>query len=122
MKFKKRINRINEDFENLAEFFDYVKKEFKRDYNVRVTGIPGGGGMITLETKSMNPFTPDFIHINIETDPLNIKDFSDFITLHLNFNYDLEDEKIMLRNLRNMIDEIDDRLRDCRDSIIARTL
>lgn len=119
MRFRKHIN---EDFENLVEFFDNVKKEFRSDYIVRTSGIPGGGGMITLETKSMSPFTPDFIHINIETDPLNIKDFSEFITLHLNFNYDLEDEKIMLKKLRNLIDDIDDRLKDCRDGMIARTL
>ena len=119
MKFKKTLNRsrINEDFENLEAFFDAVKKEFKGDYTVRTTGIPGGGGEIALETKDRRPFTPDVIYVNLNTDPTNIKDFSECIELHLNFNYDLKTENQMLKKLRGIIDNISSRLTDCLEQI-----
>ena len=118
MKFRKTLNRrINEDFENLNTFFEIVQKEFKSDYYIGATGIPGGGGEITLEPKDRRPFTPDVVYVNLDTDPTNIKDFSECIELHLNFNYDLKTENQMLKKLRGIIDDISSRLTDCLEQI-----
>lgn len=118
MKFRKTLNRrINEDFENLEAFFDAVKKEFRSDYTVRTTGIPGGGGEIALETNERSPFTPDVIYVSLGTDPTNIRDFSECIVCHLGFNYDLRSEKQMLKKLRGIIDDISARLTDCLEQI-----
>ena len=119
MKFRKTLNRrINEDFENLEAFFDAVKKEFRSDYTVRTSGIPNFGAIIILiPNLEKSPFIPNEIYVNLETDPTNIKDFSECIELRLNFNYDLKSEKLMLKKLRGIIDDISSRLTDCLEQI-----
>ena len=115
MKFRKTLNRrINEDFENLEAFFDAVKKEFKKDCDVRASGIPGGGANIFLSLK--NPiFGVESYNIYLPEDPVGMDDFSRSITVNIKIAYDIGSEKVILKRIRERIEDVNERLINCKE-------
>ena len=117
MRFRKTLNRrINEDYENLERFFEIVKKHFKKLYNIRTSGIPGGGASITLEAKSPI-FGIEGYNITFFEDPADISDFSRSIGVNITACFSKSSEKGFLRQMYKNIDEMNEELLKCKDEL-----